>query len=34
MDERTLGENGEVTRLLGEVGCGQKEAVNALLPLV
>jgi RNA polymerase sigma-70 factor (ECF subfamily) len=34
MDERTLGENGEVTRLLGEIGRGQKEAVNDLLPLV
>jgi RNA polymerase sigma-70 factor (ECF subfamily) len=27
-------ESGEVTRLLGEIGRGQKEAVNALLPLV
>jgi RNA polymerase sigma factor (TIGR02999 family) len=34
MDERTLGENGEVTRLLGEIGRGQKQAVNDLLPLV
>lgn len=34
MDESTLGENGEVTRLLGEIGRGQKQAVNDLLPLV
>ncbi len=34
MDETTLGESGEVTRLLGEIGRGQKEAVNDLLPLV
>jgi RNA polymerase sigma factor (TIGR02999 family) len=34
MDESTLGENGEVTRLLGEIGRGQKDAVNDLLPLV
>src|ERR1700692_2013812 len=29
-----MGESGEVTRLLGEVGRGDKEAVNQLLPLV
>ena len=34
MDESTLGDNGEVTRLLGEIGRGQKQAVNDLLPLV
>ncbi|MEO8049047.1 MAG: sigma-70 family RNA polymerase sigma factor [Acidobacteriota bacterium] len=34
MDERTLGDSGEVTRLLGEIGRGQKGAVNDLLPLV
>ena len=34
MDERTLGDSGEVTRLLGEIGRGQKQAVNDLLPLV
>jgi RNA polymerase sigma factor (TIGR02999 family) len=34
MDESTLGESGEVTRLLGEIGRGQKQAVNDLLPLV
>ncbi len=34
MDESALGESGEVTRLLGEIGRGQKEAVNDLLPLV
>ena len=34
MDDSTLGENREVTRLLGEIGRGQKEAVNDLLPLV
>jgi len=34
MDERTSGENAEVTRLLGEIGRGQKQAVNELLPLV
>src|ERR1700740_1059987 len=27
-------EDGEVTRLLGEIGRGQKEAINDLLPLV
>src|SRR5579871_755791 len=27
-------DNGEVTRLLGEIGRGQKSAVNELLPLV
>jgi RNA polymerase sigma factor (TIGR02999 family) len=34
MEERTLGDSGEVTRLLGEIGRGQKQAVNDLLPLV
>ena len=34
MDESTLGDSGEVTRLLGEIGRGQKQAVNDLLPLV
>lgn len=34
MDESTLGESGEVTRLLGEIGRGQQQAVNDLLPLV
>ena len=34
MEESALGDNGEVTRLLGEIGRGQKEAVNDLLPLV
>ena len=34
MDERALGDSGEVTRLLGEIGRGQKQAVNDLLPLV
>jgi RNA polymerase sigma-70 factor, ECF subfamily len=34
MDERTLGDSGEVTRLLGEIGRGEKQAVNDLLPLV
>jgi RNA polymerase sigma-70 factor (ECF subfamily) len=34
MDESPLGENGEVTRLLGEIGRGQRQAVNDLLPLV
>jgi RNA polymerase sigma factor (TIGR02999 family) len=34
MDESALGKNGEVTRLLGEIGRGQKQAVNDLLPLV
>lgn len=34
MDESTLGDGGEVTRLLGEIGRGQKQAVNDLLPLV
>jgi RNA polymerase sigma factor (TIGR02999 family) len=34
MDESTLGENAEITRLLGEIGRGQKQAVNELLPLV
>ena len=34
MEENGLGENGEVTRLLGEIGRGQKQAVNDLLPLV
>jgi RNA polymerase sigma-70 factor (ECF subfamily) len=34
MDESTLGNSGEVTRLLGEIGRGQKQAVNDLLPLV
>jgi RNA polymerase sigma-70 factor, ECF subfamily len=29
-----MNEPGEVTRLLGEIGQGQKEAVNQLLPLV
>jgi RNA polymerase sigma-70 factor (ECF subfamily) len=29
-----MDDNGEVTRLLGQIGRGQKEAVNALLPLV
>ncbi len=34
MEEDGLGENGDVTRLLGEIGRGQKQAVNDLLPLV
>jgi RNA polymerase sigma-70 factor (ECF subfamily) len=34
MDDRALGDSGEVTRLLGEIGRGQKQAVNDLLPLV
>lgn len=34
MEEHALGESGEVTRLLGEIGRGQKQAVNDLLPLV
>lgn len=34
MEENRLGDNGDVTRLLGAIGQGQKEAVNALLPLV
>lgn len=34
MDESALGESGEVTRLLGEIERGQKQAVNDLLPLV
>ena len=34
MEEGALGDNGEVTRLLGEIGRGQKQAVNDLLPLV
>jgi RNA polymerase sigma factor (TIGR02999 family) len=34
MDESTLGDSGEVTRLLGEIGRGEKQAVNDLLPLV
>ena len=34
MDESTLGDSGEVTRLLGDIGRGQKQAVNDLLPLV
>jgi len=34
MDERTLGDSGEVTRLLGEIGRGERQAVNDLLPLV
>ena len=34
MEETALGDNGEVTRLLGEIGRGQQEAVNSLLPLV
>jgi RNA polymerase sigma-70 factor, ECF subfamily len=34
MDERALGDSGEVTRLLGEIGRGEKQAVNDLLPLV
>jgi RNA polymerase sigma-70 factor (ECF subfamily) len=34
MDESALGDSGEVTRLLGEIGRGQKQAVNDLLPLV
>ncbi len=34
MDESPLGENGEVTRLLGEIGRGKRQAVNDLLPLV
>jgi RNA polymerase sigma factor (TIGR02999 family) len=29
-----MGETGEVTRLLGEIGRGQKDAMNQLLPLV
>lgn len=29
-----MGDSGEVTRLLSEIGQGQKEAVNQLLPLV
>src|SRR5215471_20929352 len=29
-----MNETGEVTRLLGEIGQGHKEAVNQLLPLV
>src|SRR5262249_49422570 len=29
-----MDETGEVTRLLGELGRGQKEAINQLLPLV
>jgi RNA polymerase sigma-70 factor, ECF subfamily len=29
-----LGDSGEVTRLLGEIGRGEKQAVNDLLPLV
>jgi RNA polymerase sigma factor (TIGR02999 family) len=34
MNENGLGDNGEVTRLLGEIGRGQRDAVNDLLPLV
>jgi RNA polymerase sigma factor (TIGR02999 family) len=34
MEETALGDNGEVTRLLGEIGRGQQDAVNNLLPLV
>jgi len=34
MDESALGDNGEVTRLLGEIGRGERQAVNDLLPLV
>src|ERR1700722_3599964 len=30
----TMGDTGEVTRLLGEVGKGKKDAMNQLLPLV
>ena len=29
-----MSETGEVTRLLGEIGCGKKEAMHQLLPLV
>ena len=29
-----MDESGEVTRLLGEIGRGQKDAMNQLLPLV
>ena len=29
-----MNEGGEVTRLLGEIGKGQKDAINDLLPLV
>src|SRR3954470_20451984 len=31
---RLMEESGEVTRLLGEIGRGQKDAMNQLLPLV
>jgi RNA polymerase sigma factor (TIGR02999 family) len=34
MEDGALGDNGEVTRLLGEIGRGQQDAVNNLLPLV
>ena len=34
MEETALGDSGEVTRLLGEIGRGQQDAVNNLLPLV
>jgi len=29
-----MSESGEVTRLLGEIGSGKKDAMNQLLPLV
>ena len=34
MEKAALGDSGEVTRLLGEIGRGQQDAVNNLLPLV